>query len=226
MHDEVHVWLARTAEVTDADAAAAQELLSAGERERQQHLRNEEHRRDFAVKRALVRLVLSRYADVDPRAWTFGTIDNGRPCIALAGVGDLDFNVSDTRGLVALLIARGARAAIDVEHLDRGVNVERMARRFFSPAEQEAFFGLDESRRHRRFFELWTAKEAYVKALGAGFAQSFRGFTISFDPLHAGDGWSLQPLDLGSDHAGTVAIRGEPRRIVVRSASPLAGNDW
>ncbi|HUR81946.1 MAG TPA: 4'-phosphopantetheinyl transferase superfamily protein [Thermoanaerobaculia bacterium] len=101
------------------------------------------------------------------------------------------------------------------------MKIERMARRFFSPPEQEAVFRLDEGRRPLRFFELWTAKEAFVKALGTGFAHGFREFTICIDPLSAGDGWHLERLDFGDDYAATVAIRGDRRRIVMEDGRAL-----
>jgi len=228
MLDEAQVWFVRTARVADAEVAAAQELLSTDEVRRQQRLRTETLRRDFAIKRALVRLVLSRHVAVDPRAWTFGTIDNGRPCIASPAAGDLDISISDTNGLVAVLTTRGVRSAIDVEHLERSIAVDGIAARFFSAEERDAYFMLDESRRRRRFFELWTAKEAYVKTLGAGLAEGFRGFTIQVDPLRVGDGWYLEPINLGESYAATVAVRGEARRIAIHEtgASFFGGEGW
>jgi len=215
------VWFVRTAALTDAEAASAKELLSGDECERQRHFRTETLRRDFAIRRALVRLALSHEAGVDPRAWTFGTIGNGRPCIVSPAAGELDFNVSDTKGLIAVVIARGVRAAIDVEHLGRQTSIERMARRYFSAEEQQALFALDEPRRHRRFLELWTAKEAYVKALGTGVAHGFRGFSIRFDPLRVDGGWHLEQPVLGDDYLATVAMRGDARPLEIRDAISL-----
>lgn len=219
--DDAHIWFVRTAALTDAEVEYARELLGDEERERGQQLRTEGLRRDFAIRRALVRLALSHHAGVDPHAWTFGTIGNGRPCIASPAAGELDFNLSDTKGLVALLITHGVRGAIDIEHLGRSVHVERMARRYFSAEEQDALFALDEPLRHRRFLELWTAKEAYVKALGTGVVHGFRGFSIHFDPLRAAGGWHFEQPVLGEDYAATVAMRGDAQPIEIRDGVSL-----
>lgn len=59
------------------------------------------------------------------------------------------------------------------------------------------------------------------RLLGAGFAQSFRKFTVHFDPLHIGNGWHFVKLALGDDYAATVAMRGNELPVVVRDAPPL-----
>jgi 4'-phosphopantetheinyl transferase len=118
-----------------------------------------------------VRTTLSRYADLDPRRWRFRQGAEGRPEIdRQGGLPPLRFNLSHTRGLVACVVTLGFDCGVDVEHPGRQLRDPlALARHSFAPVEQRALEGLDGEELRRRFFDLWTLKEAYVKARGAGF---------------------------------------------------------
>jgi 4'-phosphopantetheinyl transferase len=110
----------------------------------------------------------------------------------------------------------GALEAVAVCELPVGVDVERirplralaLARRFFPPVEADALAALPEAERDAAFLRLWTAKEAYVKALGTGFRGSTTPRSVAIGPE-----WALAELALDG-YCGTVAVR--TRRIVLR----------
>jgi len=162
----VHVFY----QATDAvDEAAALAVLSRDERLRHSQFVFDRDRRDYAAAHALLRWSLSRYASVAPEAWQFRNGANGKPLIAGdSGVLPLAFNLSHTHGLVACAIAVHADVGVDVESVTRAVD-EGVSRRFFAATEQ-AEIGRAATPRERaeRFFELWTLKEAYIKAIGLG----------------------------------------------------------
>ena len=57
----------------------------------------------------------------------------------------------------------------------------RLAERFFAPEEIDALRNFED--RDQAFFGIWTAKEAYLKALGAGIALlPLNSFAVSTDP--------------------------------------------
>ena len=64
---------------------------------------------------------------------------------------------------------------IDVEEINMDVKKEKLARRYFTQAEQAYLFRSEEGR-DRRFFEIWTAKESYVKYLGTGLQTPLTSF--------------------------------------------------
>jgi len=173
----VHVFY----QATDAvDEAAALAVLSDNERLRHSQFVFDRDRRDYAAAHALLRWSLSRYAPVAPEAWQFRNGPNGKPLIA----GDygglpLAFNLSHTHGLVACAIAAHADVGVDVDSVTRAVD-ESVSRRFFAATEQ-AEIGRASTPRERaeRFFELWTLKEAYIKAIGLGLSHPLS--TIVFE---------------------------------------------
>ena len=157
----------------------------------------------------LVRTALSHHGGIDPRDWSFGAGEHGRPFIAGPVQPDLDFNLTHTEGMIVCLVASIPGAGVDVEFLPRRNDTAGVARHFFAPQEQA---GLPE-----RFFDYWTLKEAYIKARGKGLALPLDGFwfdisgaepVIAFDERIPDDParWRFQTLSLSPEHLCSVAL--------------------
>jgi 4'-phosphopantetheinyl transferase len=141
-------------------------------------------KRDFAAAHGLVRRVLSMHADIAPADWQFDGSPNQKPRVAAhqAGTPPLSLSLSHTHGLVACAVARGVDVGIDVELVDRVVDAHEVARRFFAPKEIAMLDGCaDAEERSRKFVELWTLKEAYVKAIGRGLVVPLDEFCFTID---------------------------------------------
>jgi 4'-phosphopantetheinyl transferase len=168
---EVHVHYRVTDALDERGVEDAVALLSPDELTRYLRFVFARDGRDYAAAHALLRTSLSRYAEIAPRAWAFRDEPGGKPSLVGATrMPRLSFNLSHTHGLVACAVAAGADVGIDVESVDREVD-DRVAERFFSAAE---IAGLRRCRsaalRAKRFFDLWTLKEAYIKAIGRGLS--------------------------------------------------------
>ena len=132
--------------------AAYHTVMSPDEAKQQARYRFAEGRREYLVTRALVRRVLSAYAPVLPRDWSFVRNSHGRP--EIAGPKDaprLRFNLSNTRGLVVCLVARDREVGVDVEDTLRRGETVGVADRFFSPFESAALRRQPASRQRDRF---------------------------------------------------------------------------
>ncbi len=174
----IELWCTFLADIDAADLwGHYPRLLSADEHARQGRLRRAADRRRDLAARALVRTVLSRYAPVAPEAWVFGADAHGRPHIVAPAV-PLEFNLTHSGELVVLGVANARSVGVDVEHVVRATNTT-LLERYFSPPEVEQLSQMDTAVRRLRFFELWTLKEAYLKARGVGLRQPLR--TLTFD---------------------------------------------
>lgn len=182
-HD-VHIWLSPY-DQGEAALRTMQALLDQTELARGRAYAAEDDRRRHVVTRALVRSVLSRYAGVAPAAWRFAANPHGRPFIAApAESGGLRFNVSHTRGLIALAVSRHRELGVDVECLDGRQVSPRMAQRFFSAREALALaqpVAGGPAAAQRRLLQYWTLKEAYVKARGQGLNFPFDRFSVDVE---------------------------------------------
>lgn len=232
---EVHVFTAVPDRVSDAATRArCQAMLSADERARMQRFHFEHDRHTYLVAHALVRTALSRYAACAPSAWTFTTNAHGRPEIAPGHCArPLRFNLSHTRGLVAVAIALARDVGVDVENLHpRSFSLD-VAAHYFAPAEVAALAALPADAQRDRFFAYWTLKESYIKARGMGLALPLERFafdldhgdeiTLDVDPGLQDDGraWWFHQRLLTPEHRLAVALRRPPGEPVTLQIAPL-----
>lgn len=75
------------------------------------------------------------------------------------------FNISHCEDYVVCAVNE-KEIGIDIEKI-RDVNLS-IAERFFTHSESEYLNSGDTADKNKRFFEIWTAKEAYLKWLGSG----------------------------------------------------------
>jgi len=180
---EVHLWLAFYDGAGEKGVHSAyRELLTAAERKQELRFYFERDRRRYLVTRALVRTVLSRYAPVGPRDWTFSANAYGRPEIANVPARDpgLVFNISHTDGLIVLGVGRDRDLGVDVENCQAREVSADIADCYFAPEEVAALKAVAPDRQRYRFFEYWTFKESYIKARGMGLSLPLDKFSFRY----------------------------------------------
>jgi len=178
--------------------------------------------------------LLAGYLGVAAGAVRLAAGEHGRPRLADAADAALDFNWSHCADHAAVAVARRLAPGIDIERRDERGNALRLAQRYFHPAETAALAGLPAAERSAVFLELWTAKEAVLKATG-------RGISFGLHRLHVTSGlpprllsldgddvaaWQLQRLRVDDLHVAALAWRGGRRTIRVRElAAPAPSGD-
>jgi 4'-phosphopantetheinyl transferase len=228
-HD-VHIWFRATGSLDEAAIAAAASVLSDDEIAQYRRFHFARDARDYAAAHALLRHTLSRDDGRPPEQWRFERTTSGRPFLIDAGDAPASFSLSHTHGMVACAVTKGADVGVDVECIDRDVNAADIAARFFAPAESAHLMQLDADARRDRFFDLWTLKEALVKALGTGMAMSLNRLAFAVDPdgsvrLSAPadvepDAWQFGLFAPSPRHRLAVASRrgiSGPGRFIIRS---------
>jgi 4'-phosphopantetheinyl transferase len=211
----VHLWYRLTEGLGERDLLAALEVLSPIERERYERFVFERDRRDFAAAHGLLRNALSTYGDARPADWTFVTSPTGKPLLGGSG-SKVEFNISHTHGLVACAATADVEVGVDVESLDSGRVPNDVVKSSFSEfeiADLDVRIGID---RLERFVELWTLKEAYLKAIGVGLSGRLNAITFEFDGssglrFHPGDGtpgteWQFALFAPSVRHRMAVAV--------------------
>lgn len=233
----VRVWLARPEDLDDRERRVQLlSLLSGDERRRFEAFRFERDRDLFLTAHALLRLALSREADVSPETWRFDSGANGRPEIA-GPSSALRFSVSHTHGLAACAVTRDTSVGIDVEDLQRPAPLDLLPR-YFSPSEAEAIEAALPAERTTRFFEHWTLKEAFLKALGVGlsvpleqisfYRDASRAWQVEFARLPTDDlpsNWRFLSWRVRGTHQAALAVRhsgAEEPTVAVEEMRPLA----
>lgn len=129
------------------------------------------------LRRSLARKLLARQFGLADTAIEIGHEPAGRPLILRPRGSGLHLSLATRSGLVAIALA----------HRPVGVDVERVALAsepplaVLHPSERRWLEGLPAPARPLAFARLWSAKEAYVKALGTGFAREPESFSVQID---------------------------------------------
>lgn len=180
---EVQVWLASLDALHEQDRRELCALLSPEERARRDDFRFEKDRALYEVAHGVVRWALGRALDVPPADVRFAVGRHGKPLLDMGtrAASDLRFNLSHATGLVAVAITRGGDLGVDVEHTARDVSPLELSRLVFSADERAALEKVPTGQRQDVFFQLWTLKEAYIKATGAGMSLDLRSFSFALD---------------------------------------------
>ncbi len=180
---EIHLWFVYDEQICDSQLLVRYHgLLDEEERSQQRRFCFEKHRHQYLITRALIRTVLSLYVNrITPEKWQFTKNDYGKPSIGNSSIPiSLHFNISHTDKLVVLAVAVDQEVGVDVEYLIRPGKTVELADRFFSPSEAQQLLALPLERQNDRFFDLWTLKEAYIKACGMGLSIPLNHFSYSF----------------------------------------------
>jgi 4'-phosphopantetheinyl transferase len=223
---EVQLWTVRL-EASGNTLAGAFSWLSPDEVERADRFRFDNHRSAFVLGRAVLRALVGSYLGIAPAEASFIYGPKGKPALAGAAC-PLCFNVSNSSDLAAYAFTLDCEIGVDVEHRRRLIEVEGIARRFFAPHELAELMRLSEEERPEGFFNCWTRKEAYIKAVGDGLSVPLNSFQVTLRPgvparmlaldgsTAAAERWTLQPFTPAPDYAGAIAYRDGERPLTVR----------
>lgn len=235
--DHIDVWLVFTNDVADDLIAEYRQCLSAHERDRENRFHFPRDRRTHVITRALVRSVLSRYAEVDPAEWRFTANEHGRPGLASSGPTQLSisFNLSHAAGLIGLAVRQRLAVGIDIENVVLRRAPLDAAERFFAKEEVSALQAVPPPARQVRFFEYWTLKESYIKARGEGLGIDLDLFSFNLDAppgvslsmaATLGDTparWSFWQFRPSADHIMSLCAERAPtsESLTIRRTVPL-----
>ena len=224
--NEVHVWAVSLCPPAESIASCSK-LLAPDEAQRAERFRFERDQRRFTVARGSLRAILATYVNLDPARLSFAYSSRGKPTLAeLDASNSLHFNLTHSDELAVLAITRACPLGIDVEHIRPLNDASGIADRFFSARESQGLAALPVTEKPAAFFNLWTRKEAWLKATGDGISESLDKVEVSFLagesarlislPEAAGpiQEWSLFDLRPAEGFAGALALRCPKARIL------------
>jgi 4'-phosphopantetheinyl transferase len=221
--DEVQLWRIDLGAV-GAGESRWEKLLSSDELKRASRFHFPRDRQRFVTSRALLRTILAAYLATDPGSLSFSYSNKEKPSLGLAHAdSNLAFNISHSGGVALLAFTRGREIGVDVEQARSNFDVEAIARRFFSPAEQKQLAALPAEKRADAFFRCWTRKEAYIKATGNGLSLPLSQFDVALEP---GESNALLATRPDGSEAGRWLLREVPGGPGYIAALCVRGHDW
>jgi 4'-phosphopantetheinyl transferase len=214
---EVHVWLVSSKQ----NVEKVEEILSSDELQRLWQFVSDKARRSYFVGRVALRLLLSKYLELDPGKIGFVYGANGKPRM-IAAPGDtarLAFNLSHTADLIVIAVST-APVGIDVERIDVEINYEALQHHVMTECEKRNLSKYQEEHKREEFIRCWTRKEAILKLWGVGL-------TGPLTAIETGDvssplGKKLITFNPCIDHIASLACSVPVRSLKVNWSGSLA----
>ncbi len=222
---EIHVYCAELDE-PDSRIQELQSLLAPDEQQRAGRFRFEPDKKRFIAARGILRTILSEYLSISPASLEFEYGTHGKPALRAHSVTrPLRFSLSHSRGVAVYALTSNREIGVDVERIRSVPDADRIVQRYFTAAESAIYHSVAPLEKEEIFFNLWTCKEAYLKAIGVGLSGSLRSVEVSIAPgevpkllmserdeAKAGC-WSLRLFRPAPGHVAALAVEGSSEQL-------------
>lgn len=197
---------------TPEEIARLHAMLDEDERAQSTRFRFARDRRRFIARRGWLRTVLGEQLSRAPAEIVFVRNEFGKPFARQNG--GLRFNLSHSDGLALCVIGRGVEVGCDLERRNPALACDETAERLFAPGERRSLRLLARPQWVEGFFNCWTRKEAYIKAIGLGLSHPLDAFEVSLRPdeparlMRGAAGWSLRAFEPAPDYHAAIVVQG------------------
>ena len=195
---DIHVWAAGLDQSLER-ISVFRGTLAADELERAARFHFERDHNRFIAGRGLLREILGSYLEIHPSQLDFQYSPRGKPMLkAASALPPLHFNVGHSEDLILIALTTSCPVGIDLERVRPIPELENIARQYFSTREATDLMALPKDRQLRAFYQLWTRKEACLKATGEGLSSSMR-------EIEATASWTLVELAPAANFVAAIA---------------------
>ena len=215
---QIHVWAALL-DQSFSERADCGSILAADEVERASRFHFPKDQDRFIRARTTLRTILASYLQIDPRAVRFDYGRHGKPALTNRQPDPpIHFNLSHSDEVALIAVTRVGPVGVDVERIRSMEDIDEISSRFFSRHEVALLSALRGEEKTEAFFDLWTRKEALMKADGSGLTDALIQFdTLSNVERNAAhldaeggtvplSGWTLRLLQPAKGCKGAVAV--------------------
>lgn len=221
--DEIQVWRIPLAEQSGTDTRL-KEFLCPEEHDRAERFHFIRDQRRFIIRRAALRQLLAVSLRTTPQAVQFELGPHGKPFFpGQIGADGIRFSCSHSGDWALIAVARGSDLGVDLEWNRPMTEAEDLVKNFFSPAEISELANLSPTLKLAGFFNAWTRKEAFVKAIGLGLSYPLNHFSVSLAPdrpvallevtdeIDALKRWTLRSLEVAPNYSAALVFEGKQK---------------
>ena len=203
---------------------ACADVLSEDELQRAGRFGTAVLRNRYVAGRGTLRFLLARYLPASPASFALAYQPHGKPELGPPWKNEgLEFNVSHCEDLALYAFTRDESIGVDVERIRTMPNAEGLLERFFSLDEIQQWRRVPAERQLRAFFQGWTRKEAWLKAVGSGLSFPLNEFCVTLDgparvlSIHGSvdeaAAWWLESLEPCDGYVAAAARRGKAETV-------------
>jgi 4'-phosphopantetheinyl transferase len=226
--DTVHIWSA-SLDSTSATVGYLSTLLSEDEMERADRFHFDHLRQDFIIAHGTLRLILAHYLDCPPQDIRFEYASYGKPFLSQPFAAEgISFNLSHSHRLTLYAIGMHRRLGIDIEHIRPLTDMLSVAANTFSKDENQQLISVAKPDVPLAFFNCWTRKEAFIKAVGEGVSFPLDQFDVTLKPnelakllsvrgsREEAERWSMFAWEPMDDYVAALVADGHKPSLILR----------
>ena len=174
--NEIHIWLINSENFTQ-NLAFFSQILSPEESSRAKKYKFTYLQENFTINRGFLRFILAKYLGIKSNQIELAYNHKGKPFLASSHQSKIKFNLSHKNQYTIYGIS-DHDLGLDLEEIKHDIKAEDIAKRFFTNEEYREICQLREESKREYFFQLWTAKEAYLKAIGEGLSGGLNSINL------------------------------------------------
>jgi 4'-phosphopantetheinyl transferase len=235
-YSEIHVWCLSVSNFA-TNLNQYWQILNHTEQQQAQKFIQTKHQERFIIIHGILRQLLANYLTIEPTKINFTNNEFGKPYLSSIGEeitistlsssrnpceheGYIHFNISHSEDVALLAFSKNLIIGIDVEFKRKNIDAIEIAKRFFTAKEADTIINTSSLELQLEcFFNYWTYKEAFVKAIGQGLNYPLNKFEIDIenlnihidDPKYNSINWSLAKIDPNPNYSAAIAIAGDSR---------------
>ncbi len=172
-------------------------LLQTDEAEKASGFKSGNDRTNYVIRHGVLRTILGQYLDISPTDIRLNLNEQGKSVIA----GDqnhlhLDFSISSSRQFSVIAIGKDVQIGIDLEYIDPEFDFMELAQEYLHPNEVLHLKNLPLNKQRSSFFQIWTAKEAFMKANKILELEEFQVPVFNDSSVVEYEGWHFKEIQL------------------------------
>lgn len=204
MQREIHIWCIRWKDILPF-WEKNQSIMSLEEIEKSGRYHFFDDRMRYSAGKIITRLLLMQY--LQEEKINFFTSRLGKPYHKeIAGKLNVDFNISHSGQIVIAAFSKNMEIGVDVQEIIKCPEYLEIAKNFFTIEEAA---NIEKEYDIKIFYQYWSAKEAYLKALGLGLNKGMDFFSVIDDVIKEHGkvkyDWKLIPITI-KNYAAYVAL--------------------
>ena len=219
--NQIHIWSVAL-DIDIKTQIRYWKVLSEEERQRAEAFKFVKDKIKYIACRGALRQLMGHYLKTPANEISIEYVKNGKP----HHNSNLEFNVSHSRDMAVIGFTYDTILGIDIEFIHRKIEFHQIARRFFSTNESDIVINAPRESMHQYFYNCWTRKEAFIKALGDGLSFPLDQFEVTCAPDEVPklmstkwdetevEKWSLWAFEKSKDYVGALAIQGPEKQLI------------
>lgn len=221
---ELHIWKINSENFIQS-SPVLYEILSVEEKQRAERFHFENDKIVYICARSILRMLLSKYINQDYSSIDFNFNEYGKPELPeVINPKNIKFNVSHSENLVLIGFIPNVSLGVDIEYILPNSDLIEIASKYFSSKEIDSLIRFPGEKRTEAFFNCWTRKEAFIKAVGEGLSYPLDKFSVSLNDefdveitiennQQESSQWKLISFQPEERFAGAFAVKGQIKKI-------------